>query len=188
MHTLIGIDIQNDFITGSLANPLAQKVMPKVVEKIKNWDGPMIFTQDTHDLRLFKNTMEGSLPLHCCVEKDTKGWEIADDAWNAAKDSGNYITTLEKDTFGCIDWDDTGCHHDPMQDKILTQAESITVIGFVSEICVIANLIILRAKFPDKKIIWDSTCSAGLPDEHGNQPGHEAAKAIARAQMIEVIE
>jgi len=71
---------------------------------------------------------------------------------------------------------------------VLDQSVDITVIGFVSEICVIANLIILRAMYPDKRIIWDSTCSAGLPDEHGNQPGHEAAKAIARAQMIEVIE
>jgi hypothetical protein len=37
--------------------------------------------------------------------------------------------------------------------------------------------------FPNKRIIWDSTCSAGITKE-----AHEAAKAIARNQMIEVIE
>lgn len=188
IHTLVGIDLQEDFIRGRLANPLAEKALPRVVEKVRNHKGPKIFTQDTHDKGLYKASMEGCLPIHCCPEVDVKGWEIADEVWKAAKESGDYIETLEKDTFGNLDWDNTGNTFNPLMKRVLDQSVDITVIGFVSEICVIANLIILRAMYPDKRIIWDSTCSAGLPNEKGEQPGHEAAKAIARAQMIEVIE
>lgn len=188
IHTLIGVDIQKDFINGRLANPLAQKVMPKVIEKVRNHKGPKIFTQDTHRKGIYECSMEGCLPIHCCPEVDFEGWSIAEEVWNAAKESGGYLETMEKDTFGNLDWDNTGDVFNPEMKRVLDLSVDITVIGFVSEICVIANLIILRAMFPDKRIIWDSTCSAGLPDKDGNQPGHEAAKAIARAQMIEVIE
>jgi nicotinamidase-related amidase len=188
IHTLVGIDIQNDFITGKLANPLAQKVMPKIIEKVKNHKGPKIFTQDTHYKGLYECSMEGSLPMHCCPAVDPNGWEIAKDVWEAAKASVGTVETLEKESFGCLNWENDEKTFNPIMKRILDQSADITVIGFVSEICVIANLIILRAMFPDKRIIWDSTCSAGIPNEKGEQPGHEAAKAIARAQMIEVIE
>ena len=45
---LFVIDVQNDFLTGALANPRAVKKVPNIVEKIKNWDGIVIATHDTH--------------------------------------------------------------------------------------------------------------------------------------------
>ena len=48
MKTLIGIDIQPDFITGALANKDAEAIIPDIVEFIKNWQGPVVFTRDTH--------------------------------------------------------------------------------------------------------------------------------------------
>lgn len=194
MHTLIGIDIQNGFVTGSLKNDLAKEALPRVTAKVQNWEGPIIFTQDTHDPILYKYSMEGKLPLHCCPSADEHDWEIVDEVMKAAgvNTSASFtepdedvtkrklVTTLQKGTFGCLSW----YQSDPeTMHEVLDQAESITVIGFVSEICVIANLVILRAMFPNKRIIWDSTCSAGITKE-----AHEAAKAIARNQMIEVIE
>jgi len=35
MKVLVIVDVQNDFIDGSLGTPEAQKIVPKVVEKIK---------------------------------------------------------------------------------------------------------------------------------------------------------
>ena len=189
MNTLIGIDFDKDFINGRLANPLAQAVLEKAVKKIENHQGPVILTEDMHDGRYYKFSLEGQhIPEHCDVYAKDQGYEIEPNIYRAAKPK--LIQIVEKHTFGCLNW---GLEKDdpnylPEMRRVLEQAETITVIGFVSEICVIANLIILRAMFPDKRIIWDSTCSAGLPNEHGEQPGHEAAKAVARAQQIEVIE
>ena len=35
VDVLIVVDMQNDFVTGSLGTPEAQAIVPKVVEKIK---------------------------------------------------------------------------------------------------------------------------------------------------------
>lgn len=49
--TLIVVDMQNDFITGSLGTKEAQAIVPNVKRKIKEYydHGDMIiFTRDTH--------------------------------------------------------------------------------------------------------------------------------------------
>ncbi|MCF0156787.1 MAG: isochorismatase family protein, partial [Veillonella sp.] len=44
---LIVIDMQNDFISGSLGSSDAQAILPKVKDKIQHFQGPVIFTMDT---------------------------------------------------------------------------------------------------------------------------------------------
>ena len=39
MKILVVIDMQNDFIDGALGTKEAQAIVPKVAEKIKNFDG-----------------------------------------------------------------------------------------------------------------------------------------------------
>ena len=58
MKTLIGIDIQPDFITGALANKDAEAIIPDIVEFIKNWQGPVVFTRDTHVDGIYENSLE----------------------------------------------------------------------------------------------------------------------------------
>ena len=45
---LVVVDMQNDFITGSLANPAAEAIVKPMAEYIKNFDGQILFTRDTH--------------------------------------------------------------------------------------------------------------------------------------------
>jgi len=189
MNTLVGIDLQEDFFTGRLANPKAQERREAIKKKIREWDGPVVLTQDNHSARLYRFSKEGCLPIHCCPDVDVKGWEIPEDimkAVNAEKNGSKLVARIQKPTFGFLNWNNAPDY--PYLHEAIDQAETITVIGLVSEICVIANLVILRAMYPNKRIIWDSTCSAGVPDENGNTPGHEAAKIVAKAQQIEVIE
>ena len=49
MKVLVVIDMQNDFIDGALGTAEAQAIVPKVAEKIKNFDGKVFYTRDTHD-------------------------------------------------------------------------------------------------------------------------------------------
>ena len=48
MKYLIVVDMQVDFINGSLGSALAMAIVPNVVEKVKNYNGKVIFTRDTH--------------------------------------------------------------------------------------------------------------------------------------------
>ena len=62
---LLVIDMQNDFIDGSLGTKEAQKILPAVIEKVREFDGDVIFTRDTHfenymDCLLYTSTSSGS--------------------------------------------------------------------------------------------------------------------------------
>ena len=48
MKVLVVVDMQNDFIDGALGTPEAQAIVPKVVKKIEEFDGEVLWTQDTH--------------------------------------------------------------------------------------------------------------------------------------------
>ncbi len=47
---LVVVDMQNDFIDGALGTKEAVAIVPGVKEKIKNFDGVVIFTRDTTKL------------------------------------------------------------------------------------------------------------------------------------------
>ena len=46
---LVVIDMQNDFVDGALGSLQAQLIVDTVRKKIESFDGPIIFTRDTHD-------------------------------------------------------------------------------------------------------------------------------------------
>ena len=70
MKFLIVVDMQVDFISGSLGSEFARSIVPAVVEKVKNFDGEIIFTRDTHSEE-YLQTQEGKkLPVPHCI-KDT---------------------------------------------------------------------------------------------------------------------
>ena len=75
--TLIVIDMQNDFIDGSLGTDEAVKIMPNVRKKIEEYRSngdEIIFTRDTHG-EDYLSTPEGKkLPVVHCV-KNTHGWQ-----------------------------------------------------------------------------------------------------------------
>ncbi len=57
MKFLIVVDMQNDFITGSLGTKEAEAILPKVLEKIRTYRPEQIFvTQDTHRTTIWRPT------------------------------------------------------------------------------------------------------------------------------------
>ena len=95
MKFLIVVDMQVDFITGSLGSNLAAAIVPAVVEKVKKFDGKVIFTRDTHHDN-YMSTQEGTkLPVIHCIE-NTPGWQICDELLPFAE------TVIDKPTFGSV--------------------------------------------------------------------------------------
>ena len=108
---LVVVDMQNDFIDGSLGTKEAQEIVPKVVEKINNFDGIVVATKDTHHEDYF-STQEGKkLPVKHCI-KGEDGWLFNEKIKTALLSSETYagyrklnkgiylLDTYCKETFG----------------------------------------------------------------------------------------
>lgn len=168
MKFLIVVDMQNDFISGALGSKLAEAIVPNVTEKVKNYEGTIIFTRDTH-FSDYMDTQEGkNLPVKHCI-KDTTGWEIC----NELKPYANKV--IDKITFGSVDLPDVIKAYGE-------QIEEIELCGLCTDICVISNAMILKATFPEVKIVVDSNCCAGVTEE-----SHQTALNAMKAVQIDVI-
>ncbi len=155
MKVLVVVDMQNDFIDGALGTGEAVAIVPKVVEKVKGFQGGVIFTRDTHP-EDYMNTAEGKkLPVPHCI-CGTAGWEIAPQLEELRQ-----TPPVDKVTFGSTAL--------PQIVAQLGEVEEITLVGLCTDICVISNALILKAHFPEVPIIVDASCCAGVtPASHNN--------------------
>ena len=168
MKYLIVVDMQKDFITGSLGSELATAIVPNVVEKVKDFDGKVIFTRDTHS-ESYMNTQEGrNLPVPHCI-KGSDGWQICDELKPYAD------TVIDKLTFGSIELP-------RLIQSFGEPIEKIELCGLCTDICVISNAMVLKAAFPETPIAVDAACSAGVTVE-----SHNIALDAMRAVQIEII-
>lgn len=162
--TLIVIDMQNDFIDGSLGTKEAVAIVDNVKKKIdeyKNAGNEIIFTRDTH-FDNYMDTNEGKhLPVKHCI-KDTKGWEIADDLMVDG------AIVIDKPSFGYVDW-------------AKYNLEEVELIGLCTDICVVSNALIIKALYPEINVSVDSSCCAGVTVD-----SHEAALTTMKMCQVEV--
>jgi len=177
MKFLIVIDMQNDFIDGVLGTKEAQAIVPLACEKIKNFEGTIFVTMDTHDEN-YLNTQEGKfLPVPHCI-MGTIGYGINDDIYTAICKKLRQI--VSKHTFGNLNLPK---HIERMANLYDDKVEAIELIGVCTDICVINNALILKAAFPEVPIIVDATCCAGVTPEL-----HEAALKVMKSCQIIVKE
>lgn len=168
---LIVIDMQNDFIDGTLGTAQARAIIPKVVDKIKNYKGQVMYTRDTHDEN-YLNTQEGSkLPVEHCI-LGTQGWKLHPEIDALAKENNSLI--FDKPAFGSMGL--AGCLNGIQKVAAIDELE---LVGLCTDICVISNALLLKAILPETRIVVDSDCCAGVtPESHEN-----ALKAMAACQI-----
>ena len=168
MKYLIVVDMQVDFITGSLGSHLATAIVPNVTKKVKDFNGKVIFTRDTH-FEDYMNTQEGrNLPVPHCI-KGSDGWQICDELVPYAE------TVVDKLTFGSIELP-------KLLESFGEPIDKIELCGLCTDICVISNAMVLKAAYPEVPIAVDSACSAGVTVE-----SHNNALNAMRAVQIEII-
>jgi len=157
MKVLCIIDMQNDFIDGALGTKEAQAIVPNVAKKLADArvsGDKVIFTRDTHT-EDYMNTQEGkNLPVIHCV-KGTPGWEISSELDVA----GDLV--IDKPTFGSLALSETIA---AMQD-----VDSVELVGLCTDICVISNAMLIKARMPEMPVSVDASCCAGVtPASHDN--------------------
>ena len=167
MKYLVVVDIQNDFVDGSLGTKEAQGIVLRVVEKIKGFDGQVIVTYDTHS-KDYLSTQEGTkLPVEHCIE-GTHGWELNSEVAGVLPEDAIYI---KKRAMGSVEL--------PEMIRACGTPESIEFVGLCTDACVISNALICKANFIEIPIMVDADCCAGVTVE-----GHDAA--IKTMQMCQV--
>ena len=155
MNILVVVDMQNDFIDGALGTPEALAIVPYVKQRIESFDGKVFFTRDTH-FADYMDTQEGkNLPVPHCIQ-NTSGWEIRPELEALRK-----TQAIDKLTFGSSDL--------PAVLAKESNIESITFMGLCTDICVISNVMITKAFFPEIPLIVDAKGCAGVtPESHQN--------------------
>ena len=172
---LIVVDMQNDFVDGSLGTDEAQGIVPAVAERIREcraagWD--VIATLDTHGEDYLSSSEGEKLPVKHCV-KGTDGWRLCPEVSRALGDG----LLLEKPTFGSVRLPDVIRERATPGEKL-----TIELLGLCTDICVVSNALLLKAHFPEAAIGVRRACCAGVT------PGrHEAALETMASCQIDIL-
>lgn len=170
---LIVVDMQNDFVDGSLGTEEARKIVPNVAQKIHDWDGDILATMDTHQ-EDYLNTNEGRhLPVKHCVLR-TDGWVINKIVGKELSSKPlSAVLFIQKENFGST----------VIPEVVKAEGyDYIELIGLCTDICVISNALILKAHFPEIDISVDVSCCAGVTVE-----SHKAAILTMKMCQIDII-
>lgn len=178
---LVVVDMQNDFIDGPLGTPEAVSIVDKVVEKIRGeeWDSVYV-TYDSHNNK-YLETQEGrKLPIEHCI-LHTDGWNLNCKIFEALNNV-DYVD-VGKTTFGSkelIDyiWSDLIYSFNHLHERNV----ELTLVGVCTDICVISNALLLKAHYPEMKIVVDASCCAGTSPEK-----HFMALEVMKSCQIDVI-
>ena len=172
---LIVVDMQKDFIDGTLGTAEAQSIVRKAAERIcacRAEGYRVIATLDTHREN-YLNTAEGKkLPVVHCV-RNTEGWQLNPVIREAVGDG----MTVEKPTFGSVRLAEILRNETDPGDHL-----RIELIGLCTDICVVSNALLLKANFPEAEIAVNAGCCAGVTPEK-----HLAALETMRSCQIDIL-
>lgn len=184
MDVLVIVDMQNDFIDGSLANPEAQEIVEPICELImsKKWND-IVLTMDTHQKNYLKTQEGRRLPVEHCIE-GTDGWKLNEEIEFTC--NNRFMLKhmvyphgpLHKNSFGYIYWKMFKYDLRKLGDTL-----NIYIVGTCTDICVISNALILKSTYPEANITVYSNLCAGTTKEN-----HEAALRVMKSCQIDVEE
>lgn len=188
MKILVVVDMQNDFIDGVLGTKEAKEVVPKVVQKIgafvreaeeDNEERCVIATIDIH-YDEYLDTQEGrNLPVEHCMEQ-TEGSYVNDDVKDAFVLSSERVKFLmyDKSSFASVEAAEEIINL-RRDGRDVSGDDEVIFIGVCTDICVISNVMLLKAVDPELQITVDAACCAGTtPENHEN-----ALRAMKQCQI-----
>lgn len=165
---LVVVDLQRDFVDGALGTPEAQAIVPRVCERIRDFDGDTVFTMDTHT-DLYPLTQEGQkLPVPHCL-RGTAGWELTPPVETLSVGKRRFL----KPTFGSVE----------LAEYVAAgEWQEVLLIGLCTDICVISNALLLKAFLPELRVQVDESCCAGVTPE-----SHRRALEAMRSCQVEIL-
>ena len=154
MDALVIVDMQVDFVYGALGTPEARRIVPLVARKLLDWrasGGSVFFTRDTHDEGYLRTREGHDLPVPHCL-RGTPGWALIP-SLDAQNDP-----IFDKAALGSLELALT------LRDR---RPAHVELCGVCTDICVLANALLLRSVLPDVPLTVDAACCAGtVPERH----------------------
>ena len=194
----IVIDVQNDFVSGSLGSPWAVATTEKIAKFLESvQDDPETVgiwaTRDTHcdentkdpffginvsETEVYEKTLEGQkLPVRHCI-MNTEGWDIVPSVaqWVKADKIFNKPTFMSEWLGRMV------VSHARANAVNLSQCiDEIVLMGFCTSICVISNALNLRGLMPNTKItVLEDLCACV------NEDTHKAALTVMGCCQIDI--
>ena len=162
------VDMQNDFVYGSLGSDEARAIVPTVRSLVDGWRASgeeIVFTRDTHGENYF-STQEGEkLPVAHC-QKGTDGWQIIDGLHQGER-------VFDKPVFGSEEL----CAYVRAGDY-----KEITMIGVCTDICVLSNAVLIKTACPAAVVKVVANACAGV-----TPAAHEAALQVLSSIQVEIL-
>ena len=138
------IDIQKDFVSGSLGSKEAAEMMPAVCRFAEGFEGEVVYTLDTH-YEDYMDTQEGkNLPVMHCI-KGTEGWMIEDGLKEILEKKK--AVAFEKPTFTSKELAEY-LEAENKKEKI----DEIVLIGLCTDICVVSNALTIKGFLPETQL------------------------------------
>ena len=165
---LIVVDMQNDFVFGSLGTAEARAILPAVRDLVEQWRAAgeeIVFTRDTHG-KDYLSTQEGKkLPVPHC-EEGTNGWQIVEGLHKGER-------VFDKPVFGSeelVAYVRAGGYNE------------ITLVGVCTDICVLSNAVLVKTACPEAAIRVVAKACAGV-----SPAAHEAALQVLSSIQVEIL-
>lgn len=171
---LVVVDMQNDFIGGTLGTKEALAVVDKAAAQIKRFDGQIFVTMDTHRSNYLETAEGKKLPVPHCIEM-TEGWLLHEKIMTAL--SEKEYKEIKKETFGSVQLVEEIRKFGNQDDM------EIECFGLCTDICVVSNVLLLKANFPEAKITVRAGCCAGVTPKT-----HEAALKTMEMCQIDIVD
>ena len=174
---LVVIDYQNDFVTGSLGFKEAETLEDGIYKKVQKYldeGSKVIFTYDTH-YDNYLETREGkNLPIKHCI-LGTEGHEL----YGKIKDFKNAKNTLHinKEAFGIAPLSMI-----KISEEIGNDVDYIEIIGIVTNMCVISNVVTLQSQYINSEIVVDETLCSSF-----DKNLHQKALDVIKSLQVKVI-
>ena len=166
---LVIVDMQNDFVDGSLAASGGKEAVLNaraLIEKERAQGTQIVFTRDLHGDN-YLETQEGKrLPVPHCMA-GTKGAQFYEGIFCAG------AKVFEKDTFASKEL----AHfvHEGNFDEVL-------FAGICTDICVVSNALLVKARCPETRIAVFASACAGTTKEN-----HLAALQVMKSCQIDIL-
>ncbi|WP_160684234.1 isochorismatase family cysteine hydrolase [Clostridium sp. C2-6-12] len=173
---LVVIDYQKDFVDGALGFKKAETLEDGIYNKVKKYldnGHKVVFTYDTH-YENYLETREGkSLPVpHCYI--NTEGYKL----YGKLKEFVGVENTYHynKEAFGISP---KGMLK--LVDDIGMDIDEIELVGVVTNMCVISNVVTFQAQYINAELSVDGTLCASFDDSL-----HDKALDVIEALSVKV--
>lgn len=179
---LVVVDYQNDFVDGTLGFPeaelLDEGIANKIRQTVKEGESIIVYTMDTHT-EDYLNTREGkALPVPHAIE-NTPGRELYGKTGNAIRSAEREISIykLGKPGFGV-----------PLEIMLTLHQiagkdiETIEFAGLVTNMCVLSNVCIFQAAWPEAQIIVHKSLCASF-----NSELHQKTLDVLESMQVKVV-